>query len=445
MKAIKFTPLLLQVTMLYHPTQMAVQFLFECGRTHHLSWQLVPLLYCSVHPASGLSQLELISSCPTLWHQQEESLTFLFVTAFELRKHGDAATALLWITGKSLASRCKKDYAGKAESRGGASGGAIKFHFPLRAFCNGKSKLCGLLSSVLLQGTLTSEEKAVALRTELFSGSCRLKLAKKWTKHLFPSVRTWLMGQGVGRPLESKSQKLDEFQSMNAEAHQTDEEESTENALENLNQQLKAIFGKADLRNEAVGLYNIGLSCCLNSLLQVFFMNRHFTMILRRIQVPFDPEEKKLSVPYQMLLLLEQMQRGKQKSVHPLDLVKCLVKHNMKCKEQLEGDDLWRDCVSPPPHDLGMEKGSSDEQWQNLAGCVHWVTKCAEYLLVCMVHMHSLLMKNFFTQCIGSWGQWLCHCVDGMLDHVDCWSDPAWLFLCPSLLETGKKTVMERH
>ncbi|XP_044311278.1 ubl carboxyl-terminal hydrolase 18 isoform X2 [Varanus komodoensis] len=138
------------------------------------------------------------------------------------------------------------------------------------------------------------------------------------------------MGQGVGRPLESKSQKLDEFQSMNAEAHQTDEEESTENALENLNQQLKAIFGKADLRNEAVGLYNIGLSCCLNSLLQVFFMNRHFTMILRRIQVPFDPEEKKLSVPYQMLLLLEQMQRGKQKSVHPLDLVKCLVKHNMK-------------------------------------------------------------------------------------------------------------------
>ncbi|KAF7252737.1 Follicle-stimulating hormone receptor [Varanus komodoensis] len=52
---------------------------------------LIPLLYCcdseeafpDVQPASGLSQLELIIPCPTLWHQQEEILTFLFVTAFE--------------------------------------------------------------------------------------------------------------------------------------------------------------------------------------------------------------------------------------------------------------------------------------------------------------------------------------------------------------------------
>lgn len=32
----------------------------------------------------------------------------------------------------------------------------------------------------------------------------------------------------------------------------------------------------------AIGLYNIGLSCCLNSVLQVFFMNLRFTAILRR-------------------------------------------------------------------------------------------------------------------------------------------------------------------
>lgn len=32
----------------------------------------------------------------------------------------------------------------------------------------------------------------------------------------------------------------------------------------------------------AIGLYNIGQSCCLNSLLQVFLMNIHFTGILRR-------------------------------------------------------------------------------------------------------------------------------------------------------------------
>lgn len=38
---------------------------------------------------------------------------------------------------------------------------------------------------------------------------------------------------------------------------------------------------------EAVGLYNLGLTCCLNSLLQVFFMNIHFTRILRRYLLEF--------------------------------------------------------------------------------------------------------------------------------------------------------------
>ncbi|KAF7237300.1 hypothetical protein EYD10_15950 [Varanus komodoensis] len=36
-----------------------------------------------VQPGPGLSQLELIIPCPPLWHQQEEIIAFLFVTAFE--------------------------------------------------------------------------------------------------------------------------------------------------------------------------------------------------------------------------------------------------------------------------------------------------------------------------------------------------------------------------
>uniref|UniRef100_A0ABM5GE25 Ubl carboxyl-terminal hydrolase 18 n=1 Tax=Pogona vitticeps TaxID=103695 RepID=A0ABM5GE25_9SAUR len=140
-----------------------------------------------------------------------------------------------------------------------------------------------------------------------------------------------LMGQGFGRAERRRSLKLDEYQRM---AVQTEEEEEEEKCAENITakckEQLKAIWGMADLRNGAVGLYNIGLSCCLNSLLQVFFMNRHFTMILRRIEVPFDAAEQKASVPYQMLLLLEEMQRSKQKSVHPTDLACCLSKHNVR-------------------------------------------------------------------------------------------------------------------
>ncbi|KAH0617091.1 hypothetical protein JD844_028734 [Phrynosoma platyrhinos] len=141
-----------------------------------------------------------------------------------------------------------------------------------------------------------------------------------------------LMGQGFARQKKTKTPKLDEYQTVAAETdeEEEEEEESREEVREKYNKKLKAICGMADSRNGAVGLYNIGLSCCLNSLLQVFFMNRYFTMILRRIKVPFEVAEQKASVPYQMLLLLEEMQRGKQKSVHPLDLAKCLSKHNVR-------------------------------------------------------------------------------------------------------------------
>ncbi|NXP40673.1 UBP18 hydrolase, partial [Leiothrix lutea] len=80
----------------------------------------------------------------------------------------------------------------------------------------------------------------------------------------------------------------------------------------------------------AVGLYNLGQSCCLNSLLQVFLMNIRFTRILRRIQVPPSPAQRRSNVPYQMLLLLEEMQCGKCKAVGPTELARCLAEHRVK-------------------------------------------------------------------------------------------------------------------
>ncbi|NXC39639.1 UBP18 hydrolase, partial [Penelope pileata] len=91
----------------------------------------------------------------------------------------------------------------------------------------------------------------------------------------------------------------------------------------------------------AVGLYNIGQTCCLNSLLQVFFMNIHFTRILRRITVPKYPTQKTKNVPYQMLLLLEQMQCGKRKAVPPFDLASCLVAHRLKLFVQYDAAQLF--------------------------------------------------------------------------------------------------------
>ncbi|NXQ01649.1 UBP18 hydrolase, partial [Vidua macroura] len=92
---------------------------------------------------------------------------------------------------------------------------------------------------------------------------------------------------------------------------------------------------------EAIGLYNLGQSCCLNSLLQVFLMNIRFTRILRRITVPSSPAQRRKNVPYQMLLLLEKMQCGKCKAVSPTDLACCLSEHRVKLFVQHDAAQLF--------------------------------------------------------------------------------------------------------
>ncbi|NXX93634.1 UBP18 hydrolase, partial [Centropus bengalensis] len=91
----------------------------------------------------------------------------------------------------------------------------------------------------------------------------------------------------------------------------------------------------------AVGLYNVGQTCCLNSLLQVFLMNIRFTGILRRIKVPPHAAQQRRNVPYQMLLLLERMQCGKQKAVSPIALTCCLSGHGVKLFVQYDAAQLF--------------------------------------------------------------------------------------------------------
>ncbi|XP_013916934.1 PREDICTED: ubl carboxyl-terminal hydrolase 18-like [Thamnophis sirtalis] len=142
------------------------------------------------------------------------------------------------------------------------------------------------------------------------------------------------MGQKSGHPKEKRSPKLYGYQILVSEEEEEEEEDSNEKEnnkeLEKFSKQLDEILGMADSRNGAVGLYNIGLSCCLNSLLQSFLMNRYFTSILRRINVPHGRAEQDASVPYQMLLLLESMQRAKGKPVRPFDLICCLSGHGVR-------------------------------------------------------------------------------------------------------------------
>ncbi|XP_019612778.1 ubl carboxyl-terminal hydrolase 18 isoform X1 [Rhinolophus sinicus] len=90
-----------------------------------------------------------------------------------------------------------------------------------------------------------------------------------------------------------------------------------------------------------VGLHNIGQTCCLNSLIQVFIMNVGFTQILKRITVPRGVEEQRRSVPFQLLLLLEKMQDSRQKAVRPMELVYCLQKYNVPLFIQHDAAQLY--------------------------------------------------------------------------------------------------------
>ncbi|XP_007429228.1 ubl carboxyl-terminal hydrolase 18 isoform X1 [Python bivittatus] len=144
------------------------------------------------------------------------------------------------------------------------------------------------------------------------------------------------MGQKSGHPEENRYLRLDDYQTLTWER-----KEESKKDLERVSKQLEEILGMADLRNGAVGLYNIGLSCCVNSLLQSFLMNRYFTMILRRIKIPFGAAEQKVHVPYQMLLLLEQMQRAKGNSVYPCNLLSCLSHHGITLFVLRDASELY--------------------------------------------------------------------------------------------------------
>ncbi|KAM3833483.1 ubl carboxyl-terminal hydrolase 18 isoform 2-T4 [Vipera latastei] len=151
------------------------------------------------------------------------------------------------------------------------------------------------------------------------------------------------MGQKSGHSKGKRSPKLNGYQILASEEGEEEKEsrEKENKNLEKINKLFEEIIGMADSRNGAVGLYNIGFSCCINSLLQIFLMNRYFTAILRRIKVPFGVAEQKASVPYQMLLLLESMQRAKGKSVRPFDLICCLSRHGVRLFDLHDASEVY--------------------------------------------------------------------------------------------------------
>ncbi|OCT58209.1 ubl carboxyl-terminal hydrolase 18 [Xenopus laevis] len=107
-------------------------------------------------------------------------------------------------------------------------------------------------------------------------------------------------------------------------------------------------------KNGAVGLCNLGVTNCLNSLLQTLYMNQHFTDILCGIGRPNHkiPAEKRL--PYQLLALFEEMQNSKEDAVAPYGFIHCLQTLDIRLCEQHDAADLlfvlWNLLLHQMPH-----------------------------------------------------------------------------------------------
>uniref|UniRef100_A0A8B9GK00 USP domain-containing protein n=1 Tax=Amazona collaria TaxID=241587 RepID=A0A8B9GK00_9PSIT len=138
-----------------------------------------------------------------------------------------------------------------------------------------------------------------------------------------------LMGQRGGRQETSKKLEMAQRETMKAEAKVQNNEEEAEKLKAKV-QTLASVFGVADLKNGVIS----NISSLSNSI------TIHVTS-LDRITVPLYAEQQKKNVPYQMLLLLEEMQCGKQKAVYPIALAYCLSAYNVKLFVQHDAAQLF--------------------------------------------------------------------------------------------------------
>ncbi|KAM4819730.1 ubl carboxyl-terminal hydrolase 18 isoform 2-T2 [Thomomys bottae] len=146
------------------------------------------------------------------------------------------------------------------------------------------------------------------------------------------------MGKMFGFLRKNCQSILAESQHCPGELNETEEDNSMERKKR---VQLREHLSPWDYPHGPVGLHNIGNTCCLNALIQVFIMNLDFTKILKRIAVPKGAEEQERSVPFQLLLLLEKMQDSRQKAVRPVELACCLQKYNVPLFVQHDAAQLY--------------------------------------------------------------------------------------------------------
>ncbi|XP_048463490.1 ubl carboxyl-terminal hydrolase 18 [Rhincodon typus] len=99
-------------------------------------------------------------------------------------------------------------------------------------------------------------------------------------------------------------------------------------------------YTSGKFHNGLVGLYNGGLTCCVNALLQSFYLTPEFTSRLQQWdQMQNESDER--SIPYCLCRLFDQMQTSKSGKVSAEIFLRCLRLNHVKAYTQNDAAELF--------------------------------------------------------------------------------------------------------
>ncbi|XP_053318451.1 ubl carboxyl-terminal hydrolase 18 [Spea bombifrons] len=130
------------------------------------------------------------------------------------------------------------------------------------------------------------------------------------------------------------------------EAELLEDPETEEDASSSWHPGKPLSYSTGTFKNGAIGLSNIGVKSCLNSLLQTFYMNEDFADILCRIGEATDNVPLERSFPYELLALFEEMQDSEEDAVSPYRILSCLRTHKVRLFSPYDVAELFSTLVN---------------------------------------------------------------------------------------------------
>ncbi|XP_067907207.1 ubl carboxyl-terminal hydrolase 18-like isoform X2 [Heterodontus francisci] len=152
---------------------------------------------------------------------------------------------------------------------------------------------------------------------------------------------------GAGKNIRSTAEGMNEVTVRSMDNSKTDGNTAGYLAAEQLGGEARQTLPQSPwsytcgrFKNGIVGLTNCGLTCCVNALLQSFYLTPEFTSILQRwnqrseVAVPWN-------IPYEMCRLFDQMQTSVSGRVSVEEFLHCLTQNRVKVNIQHDAEELF--------------------------------------------------------------------------------------------------------